>query len=198
MRCLSISDFPGDAGLTIAHRVADVLDLRLLFQREHAVKDWMVDRKLFRFAIREHPLDYLAIKVAPVRFPPKVVDHEKSASEQIASEPTDLFIIEHNCGHAAHENKGILEQLLVHEFDDLAIGIDFHRGELVKPPGKIEIRIGVIGPPGVAAAVDGRAIFDADERETILLEFWFQLPLRNGFRAFKTLRLAPAATKLGV
>lgn len=54
----------------------------------------------------------------------------------------------------------------------------------MKAPRKVEICIRIISPPGRAAALDGGAIFNPDERKTILLELRIEFPFRH-IAAFK-------------
>src|SRR6185312_4269986 len=69
-----------------------------------------------------------------------------------------------------HENKRIIEQVRTGQPEYATIGINFHRSQLLKPEGKIQIAVGIIVDPAQPTRASIYFVNDPREREYILLE----------------------------
>src|SRR5437899_5057378 len=107
MRLLCILSFPGDSRVLAFNSERKIRDLRFLFDVVIAVENWMLDRQLHRLLFGKDLLEFPR-RLGPFPFAPEIVQHQKTAAQQIFPERGGFFLAEENPARLYDVNEWIL------------------------------------------------------------------------------------------
>src|SRR5262249_16977918 len=100
------------------------------FQIVDAMKNWMIERQFNRFALRKD-LFHCFIQRVPFEFAPEIVNHQKSAVEQITTQGRDFIGSQNDPSRFNQVNEGILKQFGIRQPKDFSVWIDLQRRQLL-------------------------------------------------------------------
>ena len=87
-------------------------------------------------AVGKHFLHAL-LEAVPFRGAPEIVEHQKSAIEQVIAQSVSLLLAEIEAAGLDHVDEGIIGQLLIGQAEEQPIGIDLHRSHLLQAESEI-------------------------------------------------------------